>query len=142
MSFEIKERVQNNRTSPYMATINLKAVAGRVKLSFFNELDNNLQHQDEVLLPNERLRHDEEHGREFSNDVTEMNSVTGRDGCANRRSFYVDVDVNVDLVAVVALAPLLLVEPVSAKVEEGSEGGFVLEHDLRRKNIADANTTL
>ena len=56
--------------------------------------------------------------------------MTGRDGGADRRSFVVSVHVDVSFVAVVALAPLLFVEPVLADVEERCEGGLVLEHYL------------
>ena len=82
------------------------------------------------MLPDERLRHDEEECRQLSKDMSEVNAVACGNGGTDGRPFVVVVTV-IAVVAIVARPPLFTVEPVPAEVEEGSERGLVLEHDLR-----------
>ncbi len=82
------------------------------------------------MLPDKRLRHDEEERRQLSEEMSEVNAMASGNSGTDRRPFVVVVTV-VAVVAVVTRAPLFAVKPVPAEVKEGSERGFVLEHDLR-----------
>ncbi len=82
------------------------------------------------MLPDERFRHDEEECRKFSKEMSEVNAMARGDSGTDGGPFVVVVTV-VAIVPVVTRPPLLAVKPVPAEVEEGSEGGLVLEHDLR-----------